>query len=460
LKLCGIATLRAEQNNSQKVVMQQSNWGGINPQSNIALPMQQTGFLPMQPMSPMQPQPQQPMNPVSWNGVPPPQMAQQYNHQQQMPGTPQSKVTWTYIDASGIVQGPFDEPQLVGWMQVGHFCNRTLAKRSNDDIYRSLVVHGFTVNQNDVEAREMEAWRYQDWYYIDTNNIKQGPFKLAQMRQWTDRFFDETTLLCCGNPNGKFTPLGDTVIGHKVDDSSVLLPQNSPPSSAVPSTSNSNVAHTSGNNNSTDGAGMVVQNSGIATSSNTVMTPSTTKSNIQFIGNNNNGDNSGMIAAPQQGPSATNQSQDSLRSVKEELRSMKMALQGSQHSERNSLDEQNRLQQKYEALDKKYQDTIQKLREASDKLHSSEEAERRLQQQINDQKKQLSHLKIYERTVNVYLKPAMELVEKAEKSSRQQLDESTSSSHPNRGGTSSSHGASGGGKTATRRRTKGKGSSK
>ena len=173
--------------------------------------------------------------------------------------TPMEKGTWTYIDALGIVQGPFEEHQLVAWMKSGHFCDRTLAKKCSNDntgVYRSLVHHGFDVvmgrhglfGHSDVELREMESWRYKDWYFMDSNNCMQGPYDLQRMRMWLhDTFFDENTMVCCrenaaakgATASDNFQPLGKTVVGCRVEDSSVLLPQQQSPSSSLSSSSSS-----------------------------------------------------------------------------------------------------------------------------------------------------------------------------------------------------------------------------
>ena len=131
-------------------------------------------------------------------------------------------MAWTYIDASGVVQGPFNERKLVEWMQNGHFFPGTLAKRSHDKVYRSLVNQGFDVKQLDKETcSAMEAWRYEDWYYMDSMNTKQGPFKISKLVAWKDRYFDEHTMVSCGI-NGSFVALKQTVIGQVLDESLAL----------------------------------------------------------------------------------------------------------------------------------------------------------------------------------------------------------------------------------------------
>ena len=107
---------------------------------------------------------------------------------------------------------------------------------------------------------------------------------------------------------------------------------------------------------------------------------------------------------------------EEIRDLQEELRSMKMALQGSQQSERNAVEEQRTAQKLYTALENDHRRIMAELSETSKKLQNKEEVEDQLRNTLKEQQKTISHLKIYERTVNLYLKPAMELVEKGEKS--------------------------------------------
>jgi hypothetical protein len=95
---------------------------------------------------------------------------------------------------------------------------------------------------SDVDLREMEGWRYKDWYFMDSNNSMQGPYDLQQMRMWLhDTFFDENTMVCCSHlpASDNFQPLGKTVVGCRVEDSSVLLPQQQSPSSSLSFSSSS-----------------------------------------------------------------------------------------------------------------------------------------------------------------------------------------------------------------------------
>ena len=302
------------------------------------------------PTTPMQMQPTMTPPPGGfWNGPGSPTpmstylqpiMPQQQNNVNGMPMPSQSTQQpimhqqWTYIDASGVVQGPFEEHQLVAWMQSGHFCNRTLAKRTSNDIYRSLVVHGFAVNQNDLEARESEAWRYKDWYYMDSNNIMQGPYDLQKMRMWSAEYFDENTMVCCGatgTGNDNFQPLGNTVIGYQVDDSSVLLPQQSPPSSSVASNAAAVLPSSGvgGAATTTDGGAPLVVSNTQSTMNLSNMVGGTGVMNeekrMAALGLVPVSDVPGlsMLAA------GSSNSQDVIRSLQDDLQSMKIALRGS-----------------------------------------------------------------------------------------------------------------------------------
>ena len=346
--------------------------------------------------------------------------------QQQVPYVPpqqQQSMAWTYIDASGVVQGPFNERKLVEWMQNGHFFPGTLAKRSHDKMYRSLVHHGFDVKQLDKETcSAMEVWRYEDWYYMDAMDFKQGPFKISKLVAWKDRYFDERTQVCCGI-NGSFVALKDTVIGQMLGEPLAL--------SSVP-TDISTVVTTDNNGNTTNNNTNNITTINTTTTTNNSTNNNNTSSNNNNTSNNNNVGNAATTTSPshdisrqqpsllhQQQPSSSNQQMEEIRDLQEELRSMKMALQGSQQSERNAVEEQRTAQKLYTALENDHRRIMAELRETSKKLQDKEEVEDQLRNTLKEQQKTISHLKIYERTVNLYLKPAMELVEKGEKSHKE-----------------------------------------
>ena len=115
-------------------------------------------------------------------------------------------------------------------------------------------------------------------------------------------------------------------------------------------------------------------------------------------------------------PGSSNQQSEEIRLVNEELSSTKIALRGSENSFRILSEDKNRLELKYEKLEKEYQRTVEELRETLQKLQDKEEDERQLNKSLNEQKQLVSQLRIYERTVNLYLKPGLELVSKFEKS--------------------------------------------
>ena len=382
-----------------------NSWGSQVPQMPLQMPQppqQQQNYHPMQQQQTWPQPPQQPMQ-MQQSSMP-------FNNIH-----PMMPSRWNYIDASGYVQGPFPEETFVAWMNDGHFSNATLAKRFNGEReYRNLLDHGFSVNQTDGEAAKLEAWRTQDWFYMDANDVEQGPFPLDQIRDWhkADHFDVNTKVRCGGILGDEFKLLGNTVLGHIVTNNSpMLLSQNIVPNNIITSNNNLNPIinnnainnNTNNNNNNNNNNNMVPevpgvqQNSGITTSSQSNSTTTTATGLPSAIGYAVDGD--------------TNQQISSLQG---DLRSMKLALQASQNTEQESNNEKYRMQQDMNNLENKHNKIMLELRKTSDNLTNSKEKERVLQIQVDAQQKEIDRLTMYEKITNLYLKPALVLIEKAE----------------------------------------------
>eukprot|EP00946_MAST-07B_sp_MAST-7B-sp1_P002775 g2775.t1 len=140
-----------------------------------------------------------------------------------MPPAPGAVDRWSYIDAQGNVQGPFTHEQLMAWVRQGHFCSRTLARREGEPAFRTLMSHGLLQRGPNDDEKEVEETLIPligtCWYYIDSNGVKQGPFDLHKMREWSPRFFDGETLVRCGDSStSEFVPLRTTVIAQTLDN--------------------------------------------------------------------------------------------------------------------------------------------------------------------------------------------------------------------------------------------------
>ena len=134
---------------------------------------------------------------------------------------------YSYVDVSGVIQGPFSFNQLQVWISQNLF-PPTLYTRRGHEMFLELGELGLMSYSSDPIERKV-PWRENMWYYLDRQATQQGPYPYDQILNWVQQnFLTPEILVRCGEGSGPFTPLAKTVF--------MVVPQPGSPSGSSQST--------------------------------------------------------------------------------------------------------------------------------------------------------------------------------------------------------------------------------